>query len=251
MDNRDGLERLTEREKEPLRLWLQHKTAKEIAVELGVSHHAVEKRLKMARIKLGASSSLEAARILGEAEGYDQTVTQPPDLPPQAFSPQRMLHHPVVIGAITMSLVAAAVFTLAMQGTGTVSEVPHQDVPYQPAKRMVDAGPAEIVSITQTTFDRLDADGSGFLEGTEAPSAAFQGPNHVDRRNETGERVPVQLIPSTNDEVRMRFYQEADRDGDGRVTYAEYYQWAAPDFAQTSIRIEREEGLSGRNQPEG
>jgi DNA-binding CsgD family transcriptional regulator len=74
MDGRESLSRLTEREKVCLRQWLQHKSAKEIAVDLGISHHAVEKRLKMARTKLGATSSLQAARMLGEAEGYGQAV---------------------------------------------------------------------------------------------------------------------------------------------------------------------------------
>ena len=76
MDDRERLSRLTEREKLCLRQWLQHKSAKEIAADLGISHHAVEKRLKMARTKLGATSSLEAARMLGEAERYGQAVTQ-------------------------------------------------------------------------------------------------------------------------------------------------------------------------------
>lgn len=56
------------------------KSAKEIAVDLGISHHAVEKRLKMARTKLGATSSLEAARMLGEAERYGQAVPQSPGM---------------------------------------------------------------------------------------------------------------------------------------------------------------------------
>src|SRR5438309_5724100 len=80
MDDRGSLSRLTEREKVCLRQWLQHKSAKEIAADLGISHHAVEKRLKMARTKLGATSSLEAARMLRDAEGYGQAVAQSPDL---------------------------------------------------------------------------------------------------------------------------------------------------------------------------
>jgi len=81
METGDRLARLTEREKMCLRQWLQHKSAKEIALELGITHHAVEKRLKMARIKLDAASSLHAARMLGEAEGYGRTVSHSPDLP--------------------------------------------------------------------------------------------------------------------------------------------------------------------------
>ena len=76
-----AIARLTERERECLRLWLEHKTAKEIALDLGISHHAVEKRLKMARTKLDVATSLEAARLLAEAEGYDRTVAGPAELP--------------------------------------------------------------------------------------------------------------------------------------------------------------------------
>jgi len=75
MEAENRITRLTEREKEALRRWLGHKTAKEIALDLGISHHAVEKRLKMARVKLGVGSSLEAARALAAAERYQQAVT--------------------------------------------------------------------------------------------------------------------------------------------------------------------------------
>lgn len=118
MENGDRLARLTEREKVCLRQWLQHKSAKEIAADLGISHHAVEKRLKMARAKLGASSSLQAARTLSEAEGYGQTVAQTPDLASHALSTQTVFTRPLVIGAIAMSLIGAAVLALLMQPAG-------------------------------------------------------------------------------------------------------------------------------------
>ena len=74
MDGTDAINRLTAREKEALRAWLEHKTAKQIALELGISHHAVEKRLKMARTKLGVTSSMEAARLLVDEKGYGHAV---------------------------------------------------------------------------------------------------------------------------------------------------------------------------------
>ena len=123
MENDDRLDRLTEREKVCLRHWLQHKSAKEIAVDLGISHHAVEKRLKMARSKLGATSSLEAARMLGKAEGYGQTVAQSPDLAPQALPIQTVFPRPLILGAIAMSLIAAALLALLMQPLGETSSV--------------------------------------------------------------------------------------------------------------------------------
>jgi DNA-binding CsgD family transcriptional regulator len=118
MENGDRLARLTEREKVCLRQWLQHKSAKEIAADLHISHHAVEKRLKMARIKVGATSSLEAARMLSEAEGYGQTVAHTPDLASYALPIQAAFTRPLIFGAIAMSVIGAAVLALVMQPTG-------------------------------------------------------------------------------------------------------------------------------------
>lgn len=112
MEKGDRLARLTEREKQCLRQWLQHKSAKEIAADLGISHHAVEKRLKMARIKLDAISSLHAARMLGEAEGYSQTVAHSPDLPASPLPLQSVATRPLIFGAIAMSLIGAALLAL-------------------------------------------------------------------------------------------------------------------------------------------
>jgi DNA-binding CsgD family transcriptional regulator len=134
MDERTSPSRLTEREKVCLRQWLQHKSAKEIAADLGISHHAVEKRLKMARIKLGATSSLDAARMLVEAEGYGQAVPQSPDL----VSDRRPLHSAltrvaavgvvimIVVAAIMLAVLQPAAFSQAgnNQPVGRTEELP-------------------------------------------------------------------------------------------------------------------------------
>lgn len=114
METPDPIARLTEGEKVCLRLWLQHKSAKEIAADLAITHHAVEKRLKMARIKLGASSSREAARRLLEAEACGATVAQPPDLAVALDAPQSGLDRRLIIGGTAMSLIAAAALVIAM-----------------------------------------------------------------------------------------------------------------------------------------
>lgn len=76
-----ALARLTANEKECLRRRLLPQTAKEMATDLGISPHAVEKRLKMARAKLGVSSSLAAARLLAGAEEDQLMAPHIPDLP--------------------------------------------------------------------------------------------------------------------------------------------------------------------------
>lgn len=49
----------------------QHKSAKEIGRDLGISNHAVEKHLKAARHKLGAGTTIEALRT------YRQGTAEP------------------------------------------------------------------------------------------------------------------------------------------------------------------------------
>jgi DNA-binding CsgD family transcriptional regulator len=64
----DGIEALSEREKQTLRLILDGHDAKSMARSLGLSVHTINERLRDARRKLGVSSSREAARLLGQAE---------------------------------------------------------------------------------------------------------------------------------------------------------------------------------------
>ena len=64
----EGVQDLTEREREVLRLLLAGHTAKSAASELDLSVHTINDHLREARKKLGVSSSREAARILGDEE---------------------------------------------------------------------------------------------------------------------------------------------------------------------------------------
>ena len=64
----DGVEALTDKEKDALRLLLAGHDAKSSARELDLSHHTINDRLRSARRKLGVNTSREAARLLGEAE---------------------------------------------------------------------------------------------------------------------------------------------------------------------------------------
>ena len=143
MGDRDSLSRLTEREKVCLRQWLQHKSAKEIAADLGISHHAVEKRLKMARTKLGATSSLEAARMLGEAEGYGQAVAQSPDLVSDALPRHSALTRLAVLGVVIMILVGAIVLGLLLQ-PAAFSQAPNNQRVGTPEEQVFAPGSVQI-----------------------------------------------------------------------------------------------------------
>ncbi len=72
--------RLSRRQEECLVGILELKSAKEIARDLGISAHAVEKHLRVAREKLGVSTSAEAARIFARLKGSDSPPSGISDL---------------------------------------------------------------------------------------------------------------------------------------------------------------------------
>ncbi len=212
MDATDPTTRLTEREKEVLRAWLGHKTAKEIAIDLGISHHAVEKRLKMARTKLDVPTSVHAARLLALSEGYDQAVPLAPDLDrsPQIGDP--WWARPLVKGIAIMSLLAAAAVFMF----------------FSPSENAETAlKPGDLLLVAPTPFDQLDEDGSGFLEGNEAPALirASGNPSYTPKKDGTAE-LTADAFVIVSSGLRDSFYQEADADGDRRVSPAEYAAWA-------------------------
>ena len=72
---------LTRKQREVLDLLLDHKTSKEIAQALDISHHTVDQRIQIARRKLGAQSRSEVALRYRELKQiYGQTVYDDSDI---------------------------------------------------------------------------------------------------------------------------------------------------------------------------
>lgn len=79
----DRLAKIPQGQRDCLMLVLGHMSSKEIGRELGISSHTVDQRVKQAMRTLGASSRVEAARIvaaLEEQEPYQPLVNQRPDI---------------------------------------------------------------------------------------------------------------------------------------------------------------------------
>jgi len=83
----DTIEELTEKEKEALRLLLAGHDAKSAALELDISVHTLNDRLRAARRKLGVTTSKEAARLLSDAERGDVTTSEE--------TPETSVHKPL------------------------------------------------------------------------------------------------------------------------------------------------------------
>jgi DNA-binding CsgD family transcriptional regulator len=74
-----GMDRLTPRERDCLRLVDEHLSSKEIARRLGLSKHTVDWHLDKARRRLGVADRYEAARLV--------SPRKPGRLPPAAPPP--------------------------------------------------------------------------------------------------------------------------------------------------------------------
>lgn len=83
----DQIDRLTESQRSYLRLVFEHKSSKEIAQQLGISAHTVDKRIKEAMRVLGVNSRIEAARILVATPPFEMDQPLGPQSPDLVFPP--------------------------------------------------------------------------------------------------------------------------------------------------------------------
>jgi DNA-binding CsgD family transcriptional regulator/Ca2+-binding EF-hand superfamily protein len=236
---RAALARLTDNEKACLRRRLRHQTAKEMALELGVSPHAVEKRLKMARTKLGLSSSLEAARLLAESERYQQTGPQSPDLDTAAGRGNLGNSRTLILGVVTMGIFAAILALVASQ-SGTVASTaqPSPDAasaPGAPEYVAASASPEQVEAYIKDSFSRFDRDRSGFIERPEGPARVTLGccgtPGDDDGK----------ATVLTGEAAWRRFLSDNGDNGDARVSYVEFRAARYERLLKNGIPVPREQ----------
>ncbi len=228
---RAALARLTANEKECLRRRLLPQTAKEMAIDLGVSPHAVEKRLKMARAKLGVSSSVAAARLLASVERYDPPVPYSPDLSRGPGLEEAEHRAAPVIGLRSRSalfkgsimLIAFWLIALASQDAQAPVSPPSspkvehlQDI----ATRKV--GMNEAAAFIRMGFPAKDKDGSGYLDPGEASAMEPR-----DRSRDTS-LPPAPPIGSPDPAAERKWMAKLDTDRDGKVSEEEYVSYLLP-----------------------
>lgn len=167
MDTPSGIERLTERQKEILRLLFSGHDAKSAAAKLGISPYTVNDHLSEARKHLGVSSSRTAARLLADFEGftpknegaYRLGVFTPSDDRSSlalAIANKRL----VLAGGLIMILFSAAFIGFLLGGAGESSKAASS------APNVVSTSPVDASTISTgpfnltVTFDRPMMEGS-------------------------------------------------------------------------------------------
>ncbi|MGB3739406.1 MAG: LuxR C-terminal-related transcriptional regulator, partial [Pontixanthobacter sp.] len=142
----DGLDALTAKEKEALRLMVRGHDAKSMASQLDLSVHTINDRLRAARRKMQVTSSREAARLLfeDETEGPQNHVHHglggagaadggnipDPSNPRQSVAgPAAVTGSRMIKGTIAMSLLLA----LAVSATLSTNDHPASNSVIEPA----------------------------------------------------------------------------------------------------------------------
>lgn len=194
-----GLDALTDREKQTLRLILRGHDAKSAARELALSVHTVNERLREARRKLGVTSSREAARRLLAEEG-EETLETPPEIhadKPLGDAPgaapaaeitaaanRRRAGPPpaaVLVGVTAMSLILAALFLPAS---------PLSVLAPTPAVTAAAAAQSEAAGAARAAEDFLMLlDESRWAESYAATGAQFRKLNTLERWSEISARL--------------------------------------------------------------
>jgi DNA-binding CsgD family transcriptional regulator len=166
MDTSDGIKRLTDRQKEILRLLFNGHDAKSAAAELGISIHTVNDHLGEARKHLGVSSSRLAARLFAQSEGSIPKNEGPDRLgvagsndDSPSFASAIAKKRLVFAGGLAVVLFSIAVMALLFGNAGQSAE----DAMTSP--RVVSTNPADGSTISPGTFNLTVRFDRPMLEG--------------------------------------------------------------------------------------
>lgn len=230
------LARLTDNEKECLRRRLLPQTAKEMAFDLGISVHAVEKRLKMARIKLGVTSSLVAARRLAVSEPqYQSTIPHIPDIPDEERRhhgdraalplPEAQPRHSRAKGRAMIA--GLLMIVLTPQDTRTPERLPAWSPDPAKVVRMADiparqVGMDEAAEFLKPGFRDKDVNRSGYLETWEVSAMEPRDTS----RDASLPAAPPRGQPDPAAERKWTELMDTNRDD--RVSEQEYISYLMP-----------------------
>lgn len=243
-----ALDRLTDKEKDALRLLLRGHDAKSSARELGLSVHTVNERLREARRKLCVTSSREAARRLLAKEGPDAPGGAPEMLGDKALGDAaegrvaahsaasatvRWAGHGLALtatGVFAMSLILAALF-LPASPLSVLAPAP-------PVRSAAAAEPTETAA-AQAAEDFLKLiDESRWAESYAATGGQFRQLNTLERWTEVSVKVRPPLGKLLTRDLVANEFVPAPPEGYRLVKFASSYANGAKQIESLSLAWE-------------
>lgn len=196
----EGFWRLTEKEKQTLRLIVRGHDAKSSARSLGISIHTVNERLRDARRKMTVSSSREAARMLLDAESGAVGPSTPNLFGNEGFWEDAALHRvnegtapnsgvgrarrqSWIIGVCLMTLALSLIALAALPQAGSTPSPPPAVSREAPDVAVIDAARQWLTLVDQARWD----------ESYRATGASFRQLNTVAMWTAASEKVRVPL----------------------------------------------------------
>lgn len=244
-----GIEALTDKEKETLRLMARGHDAKSAASALALSVHTINERLRNARRKLDVTSSREAARILLESEAsggdkapaddhenpvYEQIGDAPADAPtddpPIA---NRGDKRALWIGGIAVMSAFALILALTLQGSA-----PEPAAPPESAALTAELAPIDEAHEKAAREWLALVDAEDWRASYEAAGKAFREPNTVDTWREASQMARGPLGAVTKREAISFNSFNAPPNGYTVVRFLTAFE--NRDAAIESVTLERE-----------
>jgi DNA-binding CsgD family transcriptional regulator len=253
-----GLQTLTDKERQTLRLILRGHDAKSSARELGLSVHTVNERLRHARRKLGVTSSREAARrllaeeapsaapaapeLLGDKALGDASVA-PSDAPMMVSATRRWAWLGLgpglaltAFGVLAMSLILAALLIPApMMPSGPLPVIATAAASSAPVAEPTAADAARAAEDFLNLVDQ-----ARWAESYAATGSQFRELNTLARWSEVSERVRPPLGKLLTRNIVGNEYVPAPPEGYRLIKFRSTY---ANDTVQTeSVSLAWEDG---------
>ena len=239
-----GVEALTEKEKQTLRLIVRGHDAKSIARSLDLSVHTVNERLRDVRRKMAVSSSREAARLLFDREGDtpdslgDETIGEVAARPgvEQAVAPA-IGGRPtrgrafITIGATFMTLALGLFALMALPQSASP--------PTREPAASVEAANIEVVESARRFLVLLDQ--SRWDESYAATGAAFRKLNTSQVWASASERVRAQFGAATSRTLLSQEHLPAPPSGYEVVKFRTRFAKGAD--AVETVSLDRENGV--------
>ena len=239
----DGLEDLTEKEKEALRLIVRGHDAKSMANELSLSVHTINERLRDARRKLGVTSSREAGRLLFEQEGPAHRDPAPQNLGDKLFGEADGAATAetggVAAGRSARRILAGVVAMMTMFAAGLILTSYLADPAQQAAPVEVPASDVAVIAAARDWLALTDA--GDWQASYNATGKAFRDVNTVAGWAKAATQVRGPQGALVSRELLTVRYLNAPPRGYQEVAFSTRYANSADNVVET-VTLEHEEG---------